>query len=152
MLPALKLFIYWLSILFQLTFHEENSWSIIKDEKLKSLLGTRWFRGGKKKKLATSPSTAAMSKTIIYKTNNCASHIIIYKWIQYKIEALPFFWGTRKKPWTQQRHLHDRNISFMPTVSHIYSISLEGKETLAFRILVSPRNCMQIDTYICNFL
>ena len=33
----------------------------------------------KKKNLAMSPSTAAMSKTIIYKTNNYASHIIIYK-------------------------------------------------------------------------
>ena len=33
----------------------------------------------KKKNLAMSPSTAAMNKTIIYKTNKYASHIIIYK-------------------------------------------------------------------------
>ena len=33
----------------------------------------------KKKNLAMPPSTAAMSKATIYKTNNYASHIIIYK-------------------------------------------------------------------------
>ena len=36
-------------------------------------------RKRKKKNLAMPPSTAAMSKTTIYKTNNYASHIIIYK-------------------------------------------------------------------------
>lgn len=68
-------------------------------------------------------------------------------------ETTPAFQGIRKKPWTQESYLCDRNILFSPTVLHTYSVSdykVSGtwRVTMAFRILMSPWNYASLHAYM----
>lgn len=68
-------------------------------------------------------------------------------------ETTPVFQGIRKKPWTQESYLYDRNMLLSPTVLHTYSVSddkVSGmwRETMAFRILMSPWNYANLQAYM----